>query len=108
MKFLLIVADPPILEAVPQTHAGAIQYHTTIGRCNIKFLTDYINRLAGKFFQRENLCMYRLQALQTVFGDFNELVVVQRLVRITPVLWRIYPLTAGIKQFVETAVSCRI
>ena len=108
MKFLLIVASPAKLEAAPKAHKGAIQYHATIGRRDIEFLTDFINGLAGKFFQGENLCMCRLQMLQTVFEDFNKLVVVQRLVRIAPVLWWVYPLATGIKQFVDTAIACRI
>lgn len=108
MKFLLVVAGPANLEAAPQAHAGAILHHATIGRRDIEFLTDFINGLAGKFFQGENLCICGLQMLQTVFEDFNKLLVVQRLVRIAPVLWWVYPLTAGIKQFFDTAIACRI
>lgn len=87
MKFLLVVAGPPNIEAAPQAHAGAIQHYAAIGRRDVEFLADFINGLASKFFQRENLCMCWLQMLQAVCEDFYELVVVQRHVWFTPVLW---------------------
>lgn len=93
-----VSARPSRFETTPETHACAIQHHAAIGRRDAEFLADILIGLTAEFPAREHVGKGGFQAFQAGLEGRDEFLVVQCLVRISPLPRLAHPGPARIEQ----------